>query len=153
MDLRECINLEVGLEYKNYQYVVCLATFKRIFFFAAPSDLVMFQWSTYLEKVKNAQDGESDCCCRDSQLRKIIVADFITTSDIHTVSILFSPVCKLYHGMYVPTYLYILLRVSLLVEVTKFGFCWGYKFGKLPLMVFLARGKMCRLFLIEAVIE
>jgi len=58
MDLRECINLEVGLEYKNYQYVICIGTFERVFFFAAPSDLVMYQWSTYLEKVKNTHDGE-----------------------------------------------------------------------------------------------
>ncbi len=61
VDLRECINLEVGLEYKTYQYVMCISTFKRIFFFAAPSDLVMFQWSTYLEKVKNARNGEWVC--------------------------------------------------------------------------------------------
>ena len=33
-------------------------TFKRTFFFAAPSDALMLQWANVLEKVKNAQDGE-----------------------------------------------------------------------------------------------
>lgn len=65
IDLRECINLEVGLEYKNYQYIICLGTFKRIFFFAAPSDAMMLQWANVLEKAKNARDGELYDWCLD----------------------------------------------------------------------------------------
>ncbi|KAL5505170.1 hypothetical protein EMCRGX_G006562 [Ephydatia muelleri] len=59
IDLRECINLELGLEYKDLQHVLCLGTFKRSFFFAAPSDAMMLQWSNVLESVKNATEGET----------------------------------------------------------------------------------------------
>ena len=58
IDLRECINLEVGLEYKELQHILSLGTFKRTFFFAAPSDALMLQWVDNIEKVKNAHDGE-----------------------------------------------------------------------------------------------
>ena len=37
IDLRECINLEVGLEYKNLSHIMSLGTFKRTFFMAAPA--------------------------------------------------------------------------------------------------------------------
>ena len=57
IDLRECINLEVGLEYKSLQHILSLGTFKRAFFVAAPSDALMLQWANVLEKVKNAQEG------------------------------------------------------------------------------------------------
>ena len=63
IDLRACINLEIGLEYKSLQHILSMGTFKRTFFFAAPSDPLMLQWSYLLEKVKNAQDGESVCVC------------------------------------------------------------------------------------------
>ena len=59
IDLRSCINLEMGLEYKALQHVFCLGTFKRSFFFAAASDMVMLHWAYMLEKVKNAQEGMS----------------------------------------------------------------------------------------------
>ena len=59
VDLRECINLEIGLEYKNLQHIMSLGTFKRTFFYAAPSDPLMLQWTDVLEKAKNAKDGES----------------------------------------------------------------------------------------------
>lgn len=59
IDLRECISLELGLEYKDLQHVLCLGTFKRSFFFAAPSDAMMLQWSNVLENVKNAGEGET----------------------------------------------------------------------------------------------
>ena len=58
IDLRECINLEVGLEYKDQQHIFSLGTFKRTFFFGAPSDALMLQWVDSIEKVKNATDGE-----------------------------------------------------------------------------------------------
>ncbi len=58
IDLRECISLEIGLEYKQLQHVLSLGTFKRTFFVAAPSDALMLQWANVLEKVKNATDGE-----------------------------------------------------------------------------------------------
>ncbi len=58
VDLRECINLEVGLEYKNLQHVMSLGTFKRTFFYAAPSDPLMLQWADVLEKAKNAKDSK-----------------------------------------------------------------------------------------------
>ncbi len=58
IDLRSCINLEIGLEYKNQQHILSIGTFKRTFFFAAPSDPLMLQWSYLLEKTKNAQEGE-----------------------------------------------------------------------------------------------
>ena len=35
-------------------------TFKRTFFFAAPSDALMLQWANVLEKVKNAEEGECE---------------------------------------------------------------------------------------------
>lgn len=35
-----------------------LGTFKRTFFFAAPSDPLMLQWADVLEKTKNASDGK-----------------------------------------------------------------------------------------------
>ena len=57
IDLRECINLEVGLEYKELQHIFSLGTFKRTFFFGAPSDALMLQWVDNIEKVKNAIDG------------------------------------------------------------------------------------------------
>lgn len=57
IDLRECISLEVGLEYKNLQHILSLGTFKRTFFLAAPSDPLMLQWGNVLEKVKNAEEG------------------------------------------------------------------------------------------------
>lgn len=57
MDLRECINLEIGLEYKSLQHIMSLGTFKRTFFYAAPSDPLMLQWADVLEKAKNATDG------------------------------------------------------------------------------------------------
>ena len=57
IDLRECISLELGLEYKNLQYVLSLGTFKRTFFLAAPSDPLMLQWGNVLQKVKSAQEG------------------------------------------------------------------------------------------------
>lgn len=57
LNLRECINLEVGLEYKDVLHIISLGTFKRTFFFAAPSDAVMLQWIDNMEKVKNAGDG------------------------------------------------------------------------------------------------
>lgn len=58
IDLRECINLEVGLEYKELQHIMSLGTFKRTFFLAAPSDALMLQWIDNIEKVKNAIDGK-----------------------------------------------------------------------------------------------
>ncbi len=58
IDLRECISLEIGLEYRNYEHILTLGTFKRTFFFAAPSDALMLQWANVLEKTKNAQDGK-----------------------------------------------------------------------------------------------
>ena len=58
IDLRECINLEVGLEYKDQQHIFSLGTFKRTFFFGAPSDALMLQWVDCIEKVKNANDSE-----------------------------------------------------------------------------------------------
>lgn len=58
IDLRECISLEIGLEYGNYEHILSLGTFKRTFFFAAPSDALMLQWANVLEKTKNAQDGK-----------------------------------------------------------------------------------------------
>ncbi len=58
VDLRECINLEIGLEYKNVQHIMSLGTFKRTFFYAAPSDPLMLLWADVLEKAKNADDGE-----------------------------------------------------------------------------------------------
>lgn len=60
IDIRECINLEVGLEYKELQHIFSLGTFKRAFFFAAPSDALMLQWVDNIEKVKNAIEGELD---------------------------------------------------------------------------------------------
>ena len=57
IDLRECISLELGLEYKNLQHILSLGTFKRTFFLGAPSDALMLQWGNVLEKVKNAGDG------------------------------------------------------------------------------------------------
>lgn len=59
IDLRECISLEIGLEYRNYEHILSLGTFKRTFFFAAPSDALMLQWANVLEKTKNAQDGKN----------------------------------------------------------------------------------------------
>ena len=61
IDLRECISLEIGLEYKNYEHILSLGTFKRTFFFAAPSDALMLQWTNVLEKTKSAQDGKCVC--------------------------------------------------------------------------------------------
>ena len=58
IDLRECINLEVGLEYKNLSHIMSLGTFKRTFFMAAPSDALMLQWGNVLEQTKSARDGE-----------------------------------------------------------------------------------------------
>ena len=58
IDLRECISLEIGLEYRNYEHILSLGTFKRTFFLAAPSDALMLQWANVLEKTKNAKDGE-----------------------------------------------------------------------------------------------
>ena len=58
IDLRECISLEIGLEYKHLQHILSLGTFKRTFFLAAPSDALMLQWAHVMEKVKNAQDGQ-----------------------------------------------------------------------------------------------
>jgi hypothetical protein len=58
VDLRECINLEIGLEYKTLNHIMSLGTFKRTFFYAAPSDPLMLQWADALEKAKNAKDGE-----------------------------------------------------------------------------------------------
>ena len=63
IDLRECINLEVGLEYKRFNFVFCLGTFKRTFFFAAQSDPLMLQWANVLEKTKNAEEGTYMCVC------------------------------------------------------------------------------------------
>jgi len=57
IDLRSCINLEIGLEYKNLQYILSIGTFKRTFFFAAASDPLMLQWAYLLEKTKAAQNG------------------------------------------------------------------------------------------------
>lgn len=58
VDLRECINLEIGLEYKSLQHIMSLGTFKRTFFYAAPSAPSMLQWADVLEKAKNAEDGD-----------------------------------------------------------------------------------------------
>lgn len=58
IDLRECISLEIGLEYRNYEHILSLGTFKRTFFLAAPSDPLMLQWANVLEKTKSAQDGK-----------------------------------------------------------------------------------------------
>lgn len=58
VDLRECINLEIGLEYKSLQHIMSMGTFKRTFFYAAPSDPLMLQWADVLEKAKNAKDSE-----------------------------------------------------------------------------------------------
>ena len=58
MDLRACINLEIGLEYKSVQHIMSLGTFKRTFFYAAPSDPLMLLWADVLEKAKNAKDGK-----------------------------------------------------------------------------------------------
>ena len=57
IDLRECISLELGLEYKNLQHILSLGTFKRTFFLGAPSDALMLQWGNVLEKVKGAVSG------------------------------------------------------------------------------------------------
>lgn len=58
IDLRECISLELGLEYKNLQHILSLGTFKRTFFLGAPSNALMLQWGNVLEKVKNAESGK-----------------------------------------------------------------------------------------------
>ena len=58
IDLRECISLELGLEYKNLQHILSLGTFKRTFFLAAPSNALMLQWGNVLEKVKSATSGK-----------------------------------------------------------------------------------------------
>ena len=58
IDLRECISLELGLEYKNLQHILSLGTFKRTFFLAAPSNALMLQWGNVLEKVKSAVSGK-----------------------------------------------------------------------------------------------
>jgi hypothetical protein len=75
IDLRECINLEVGLEYKELQHIFSLGTFKRTFFFATPSDALMLQWVDNIEKVKNAADGDRirilDIGLRRSPIRTI----------------------------------------------------------------------------------
>ena len=60
IDLRSCIALEVGLEYRELQHILSLGTFKKTFFFAAHSDALMLQWGDNIEKVKNALDGECD---------------------------------------------------------------------------------------------
>ena len=60
IDLRECISLELGLEYKNLQHILSIGTFKRTFFLAAPSNALMLQWGNVLEKVKNAEGGMSN---------------------------------------------------------------------------------------------
>ena len=57
IDLRECISLELGLEYKNLQHILSLGTFERTFFLAAPSNALMLQWGNVLEKVKSAESG------------------------------------------------------------------------------------------------
>lgn len=57
IDLRECISLELGLEYKNLRHILSIGTFKRTFFLAAPSNALMLQWGNVLEKVKNAEGG------------------------------------------------------------------------------------------------
>ena len=57
IDLRECISLEIGLEYKNLKHILSVGTFRRTFFLAAPSDPLMLQWAYVMEMVKNAQDG------------------------------------------------------------------------------------------------
>lgn len=57
IDLRECISLELGLEYKNLQHILSLGTFKRTYFFVAPSNALMLQWGNVLEKLKNAEEG------------------------------------------------------------------------------------------------
>lgn len=61
IDLRSCITLEVGLEYRELQHILSLGTFKKTFFFAAHSDALMLQWGDNIEKVKNALDGECVC--------------------------------------------------------------------------------------------
>lgn len=58
IDLRECISLELGLEYKNLQHILSLGTFKRTFFLGAPSNALMLQWGNVLEKVKGAVSGK-----------------------------------------------------------------------------------------------
>lgn len=58
IDLRSCITLEVGLEYRELQHILSLGTFKKTFFFAAHSDALMLQWGDNIEKVKNASDGK-----------------------------------------------------------------------------------------------
>lgn len=58
IDLRNCIAMEVGLEYRDFQSIFSLGTFKKTFFFAAPSDALMLQWGDNIEKVKNAIDGK-----------------------------------------------------------------------------------------------
>lgn len=40
------------------QHIMSLGTFKRTFFYAAPSDPLMLQWADVLENAKNSKDGE-----------------------------------------------------------------------------------------------
>lgn len=69
IDLRECISLELGLEYKNLQHILSLGTFKRTFFLAAPSNALMLQWGNVLQKVKSAASGK----CMDTYIPTIAV--------------------------------------------------------------------------------
>ena len=72
IDLRECISLELGLEYKNLQHILSLGTFKRTFFLGAPSDALMLQWGNVLEKVKGAVSGKLYFAPGSTQTRQVV---------------------------------------------------------------------------------
>lgn len=57
IDLRECIRMEVGLQFRKMRHILSVQTYQRLYYFNAPNDLVMRQWADLVYKVKEAMEG------------------------------------------------------------------------------------------------
>ncbi|XP_065910013.1 uncharacterized protein [Dysidea avara] len=59
IDLRECIRMEVGLQFRKMRHILSVQTYQRLYYFNAPNDLSMRQWADLVYKVKEAMEGDT----------------------------------------------------------------------------------------------
>lgn len=62
IDLRECVRMEVGLQFRKMRHILSVQTYQRLYYFNAPSEVEMRQWADLIYKVKEAMEGLYNDC-------------------------------------------------------------------------------------------